>query len=307
MIIGHFLLAFTIVAAVATVLGYSKDKAFYLAIFAGFFAVIPDVDMLYGAKGLVVALESGLNGFPGTFWNVSNRVHRGLSHSIVTGLVAALGFTAYLVRSKKSTAVTATGLLVTSAFIFEDIIGAAVMLAFSLIGLKLVETAQDYINSREFFAVAATGLVSHPFGDVFTGTPPELLFPLVDNTGLSKVVLSQDPVLNLLSIFGLEIFLGLTSLILALHLKDVPIKKSISPLVAAGGLYGFAFYLIPAPTLAASYSFVFSILGFSAVIIAVDVQSSFRKDTGSILILGLNYVLTVVVALITYVLVYLAA
>lgn len=305
MIIGHFLLAFTIVAAAAITLGYQKDKALYLAVFAGAFAIIPDVDMLYGIKGLFVALESGLNGFPGTFWDISNRVHRGLSHSLVTGLVAAVGFTTYFIRSKKPVAVAFTGLLVVSAFVFEDFIGAVVMFAFSLIGLKLAEAAKGCMNGREFFSVAAAGLLSHPFGDVFTGTPPELLFPLTDSTGISKVALSQDPVLNLLSIFGLEISLGLTSLVLVLYLKDISIKDSISPAIALGGLYGFAYFFLPAPTLAVSYSFVFSILGFSAV--ATSAGTSWERETESILVLGLNYALTVAVALVTYTLIYLTA
>lgn len=305
MIAGHFLLAFTLVAAAATALGYQKEKALYLALFAGGFAVIPDVDMIYGVKGLVIALDSGLNGFPGTFWDVSNRVHRGLSHSLVTGLVATLGFTAYFIRSKKSVAVSVIGLLVVSAFIFEELVGAVVMLVFSLIGLKLAESAQGHINNREFLSVAGLGLLSHPFGDFFTGTPPELFFPLTDTVRESKIVLNQDPVLNLLSIFGIELFLGLTAVIFALHLREVSIKENISPLISAGGLYGFVFYLIPVPTLAASYSFVFSILGFGIVVPAFR-RSKWSKEIDSMLVLGLNYVSTIAVALVTYLVIYIA-
>lgn len=304
MIAGHFLLAFSLVAAAAIALGYEKEKALYLALFAGGFAIIPDIDMIYGVKGLAVALESGLTGFPGTFWDVSNRVHRGLSHSLVTGLVATAGFTAYFIWSKVSTASAVTGLLVLSAFIFEDFIGAVVMLLFSLAGLKLTANAQSHMESREFFSVAGLGLLSHPFGDFFTGTPPELFFPLTDAVSETRIVLNQDPVLNLLSIFGLELSLGLSALMLGLYLKEIPVKEKISPLVALGGLYGFVFYFIPAPTLAASYSFVFSILGFGAVVPAFQ-RDNLVKDIDALLTLGLNYILTITVALSTYAAIYL--
>ncbi|WEL23608.1 metal-dependent hydrolase [Candidatus Nanohalovita haloferacivicina] len=306
MIAGHFLLAFTLAGAIAVALGYEKDKALYLAVFAGGFSIIPDVDMIYGIKGVVLALESGPGGFPGTFWTVSNRVHRGLSHSLVTGLAASIGFTAYFIRNKISVASAVTGLLVATAFVFEDFVGAVVMLAFSVIGLALAEKAQGKMSSKEFFSIASLGLLSHPFGDFFTGTPPELFFPLTNAVKESRIVLNQDPVLNLLSIFGLELSLGLSALILGLYLKEIPVKEKISPLVALGGLYGFAFYLIPAPTLAASYSFVFSILGYGVVVPAYHFKSM-KKDIEDLLTVGLNYVLTIAVALATYILIYVVA
>lgn len=306
MIAGHFLLAFTLAGAIAVALGYRKDTALYLALFAGGFAIIPDVDMIYGIKGIVLGLESGLTGFPGTFWTVSNRVHRGLSHSLVTGLVASIGFTAYFIRNKISVASAVTCVLVAMAFIFEDFVGAVVMLTFSVIGLALAEKAQGKISSKEFFLVAGLGLLSHPFGDFFTGTPPELLFPLTDAFRETRIVLNQDPVLNLISIFGLELSLGLSALILGLYLKEIPVKEKISPLVAVGGLYGFVFYLIPAPTLAASYSFVFSILGYGVIVPAYHFRN-IGKDIEDLLTVGLNYVLTIAVALATYILIYIVA
>ena len=94
MFVGHALLAFALVAAVARWRGWEPERAIQVGVVAGLFATAPDLDILYGPVGLVGGV-SGVMGAAETFWSTGNVTHRGPTHSMVVGLVAAGAFAAW--------------------------------------------------------------------------------------------------------------------------------------------------------------------------------------------------------------------
>lgn len=58
-----------------------------MGVFAGGFAVLPDLDIVYALKGLTGFLAPG--SVVDSFWDASRVIHRGVSHSLVTGFIAA--------------------------------------------------------------------------------------------------------------------------------------------------------------------------------------------------------------------------
>ncbi len=262
MMAGHAFLAFTVVAIAAYVLGRDADQAVYLGVAAAVFAVLPDVDMLYAATELTTLLTTGVSGFIEAFWSASSDVHRGISHSIVIGILAAIGFTWYYTDARKSVAV-----IVVTAFTLYGVyigpISAAVAFAFTVLGLGITDVIRNRIgiSAAEFFSASLVGLVSHPFGDVFTGTPPLFFGPIDIQIITERVVLHADATLNLLSIFLLELLLAGAGLIIYMYLTDRDIRYYIHPAAALGSLYTATIIVLPPPTLAVSYHFVYTLLG----------------------------------------------
>jgi membrane-bound metal-dependent hydrolase YbcI (DUF457 family) len=97
MFIGHGLLAFALVALAGDALGWSRDRALWLGVLAGAFATVPDVDMLYAPIGVLGGVD-GLFEASEAFWSASSVVHRTVTHSLVLGAVAALGFALLFVQ-----------------------------------------------------------------------------------------------------------------------------------------------------------------------------------------------------------------
>lgn len=88
MFLGHALLAAGIAALVARALGVSRERAWSLAAIAGLFGAAPDVDILYALPGLANA--DALMEAPDAFWTASTLVHRGVTHSLILAVPAAL-------------------------------------------------------------------------------------------------------------------------------------------------------------------------------------------------------------------------
>ena len=112
---------------------------------------------------------------------------------------------------------------------------------------------------------AAVGLLSHPFGDLFTGGPPDLLYPLDVTLVAERVVLHPDPALHLLAAFGLEIATMWAAAAVYLHLTDRRMAAHVRPHATLGLAFAGAALLLPPPSLDAPYRFVFGALGVGAV------------------------------------------
>lgn len=88
MIVGHALLAFAISVALVGRFGRSSRVLGFGALAAAF-AAIPDVDVAYGVVGAVETLVSS-GPVIESFWAAGLLAHRGVTHSLVVGAVAAL-------------------------------------------------------------------------------------------------------------------------------------------------------------------------------------------------------------------------
>jgi hypothetical protein len=282
MMIGHSLLAFALVATVARALDASPGRALAAGVAAGAFAAVPDMDMVYALTGLAGAEFDGVFSLTTAFWSASTVVHRSMTHSLVVAPLAALAFALVVVRGRQATRATLAGFvllggLTVVATALHGLLGLVVLGAFSLGGVAVAAVIRESsgLDARTTFTVALVGLASHPFGDLFTGEPPAMLWPLDVAVLSGRVALSADPTLHLLGAFALELAVVWAALLAFCYVTAR--RPRVKARAMAGLAYGGVFFLLPPPTLDVSYHFVFSILAVGTVL-AVPVAAPTRTS-----------------------------
>jgi hypothetical protein len=268
MIAGHFFLAFSAASLAAFFWGYEGEKALKIGAAAGLFAVLPDIDIIYAFKELI-EITSGFYTFSDSFWDASRQTHRGLTHSLLVSLISVAGFSSYYMTRNRVLAAVFVFVVSSAAFLLDGAISAIVMMAFLFTGMIITQKLRDSFDFKEFIAVSTTGLLTHPFGDVFTGVPPDFLYPLPLNIFESRVVFFGDASLNFLTVFGLELFFIWSAILAYIYMMDKKMLEELTMLSALGLIYGFSSFLISSPSLSTSYTFVFSILAFSILVTAL--------------------------------------
>ena len=308
MIVGHFLLAFSLVALYAIYRELGSEYALTMGLIAGGFAVLPDIDILFAARELLVLFSSGVSGFVDSFWQTSKIVHRGWTHSLVTLFISASLFSIYHKTSYRLIAITALPVAFFTGIHYGNVFTAGVMIFFIAGGLLISRIAESKVESRDFTLSVFLGLLLHPFGDVFTGTPPEFFYPFETGLFSSRVIIFGDPVINLLAIFALEFSLVWIGLLTVSKLRGIDVKREIKGFSFIGLVYAPAAIYIQAPTLEVAYQFVFSVIGFGALIAFVAVYLSEEKYSDFKIddLIGacLNLAVAVTAAFTGYVLIY---
>ncbi|MFB6179211.1 MAG: metal-dependent hydrolase [Halorientalis sp.] len=281
MFVGHGLLAFAIVALYGHRVGWDREYILSVAVLAGAFATLPDVDIVYAPVGLLGGV-SGVFSAAEAFWQTGNVVHRGITHSLVVAAVAALAFglwtgardwqrdpRGHWTHRERVIGSTALGLLaglVAVATLVTGGLGGVIMTVFVTVGLAITTVAaRRGIPARQVAIVALFGIASHPFGDLFTGSPPAFLYPLDVTLFAHRVGLSPDPTLNLIGAFLIELGTFWLATYAYCRLRDERVRTYVSPRAAVGLGYAGAVVLLPPPTLAASARFVFSALAVGFV------------------------------------------
>lgn len=266
MFAGHALLALALVGAVAARRS-DRPAALRLAVLAAAFATIPDVDMVYALVGFV-GTEGGAFAHVDAFWEVSALVHRTVTHSLVVAPFVA-GLAACWVAGRRgndrSGLVAAGGVglsLVAVAVAVTGPLAGFVMGAFVVAAVLTAEATVQHtaISARATCLVALVGLASHPFGDLLTGKPPALLYPLDVVVVADRLTLAADPTLHLLGAFAVELAAIWAGVVVLVNLLDRSTRAAIDLRASAGIGYAAAVLVIPAPTLDLSYPFVFSVL-----------------------------------------------
>lgn len=266
MIAGHAPLAFALVAAAAHAIGKPRDRALCLGLVAGGFALVPDVDMAYAAAGLLDSNHGGVWGAVDAFWTSSKVVHRDLSHSLVIALPAVVGFTAATTRRLRGVAIGLLAGIILIGGLTGGALSGAIMGLYVVMGFVVALGAAALgLGPRAVLVTAAIGIGSHPFGDVFTGTPPTFLAPLGPEILAERVIIHPDPTLNLLAIFAIELLCLWGALAVAANLADWSVRSHLDWRAVAGAGYGATAFVMPAPTLDVSYHFVFSVLAVGSV------------------------------------------
>lgn len=279
MFIGHGLLAFALIALVGERLEWSPDRTLLLAVVAFGFGTLPDVDIVYAPVGLLGGV-SGVFAASEAFWQTGNIVHRAMTHSLVVGIVAAVAFGCWTgardwtrsgrpSRRQQRNGLLAVGLLgslVVAATVATGGLAGIIMTVFVLAGLALTTVAaRRGISPRLMGGLALVGLLTHPFGDLVTGSPPALLYPFDIPVVTERVVLHPDPTLHLVGAFLLELATIWLAAVAYGRLRGIRLRDHVSPRAAAGVGYAGAALVLPAPTLEASAPFVFSVLAVGVV------------------------------------------
>ncbi|MFB6268563.1 MAG: metal-dependent hydrolase [Halobacterium sp.] len=264
MFIGHATLAFGVVALLALHYGASRERALALAVAAGLFAAVPDVDMAYAVVGLFAVDPTSPMAVAESFWGASTVVHRALTHSLVVAVPAAAAFA--LAPTHRRTAAAALVALVAVAGVVSGPLAALILGLFGAGGWLVARFSHATgVQGRTLFGVALFGLASHPFGDLFTGEPPELFYPLDFAVFDGRVLLSGDPTVHLLGAFGVELAAVWLGVAAAVWLSGHRLSDHVSVRATAGGAYALAALVLPPPTLDASYQFVFSVVAVGFV------------------------------------------
>lgn len=309
MFVGHGLVAFALVAAGAHAAGWSRDRAVLVGVFAGAFGLSPDVDMLYAPMGVVGA--SGPVEAAEGFWRAGNQVHRAVTHSLLVGVVVATAAAAWARGGStgRTVALVAICGVAVAAGLVSGPLGAAVGVAFGATALVLADLGRRQgFGPRPVGAAAALGVLAHPFGDLLTGTPPSLLYPLDWTLVAARLEPFADPTLNLLAPLYLELATAWLALVVYLWIDGHRVGDHLAGRASVGVGYAGTAFLLPAPTLDVSYHFVFGLLALGAALAAplplLEVRSldALRGHPLQAVVTGLT---AVTLATLAYTLVYL--
>jgi membrane-bound metal-dependent hydrolase YbcI (DUF457 family) len=310
MFVGHALVAFALVGGAAGLLR-DRQVALQLGLVAAVFATIPDVDMTYALVGLAGA-DGGMLATAGAFWEASTLVHRAVTHSIlIAPFVAVLAAAWVLGRRRRirfafGAAVPIVLGLVAAATLASGPLGGAVMGLFLVAAVVAAEVIvhRTALSARATFGAAFVGLFSHPFGDLLTGEPPALLYPLEWVVFTERLTISADPTLHLLGAFGLELAAVWAGVLVLLWLLGQPIRPTVNVRAVAGAGYALAAMAIPAPTLELSYPFVFSVLAVGTVGVTPRFRLRSRPELPDAASAALTGLAAVTVAGVAYTLAY---
>ncbi|WP_251344106.1 metal-dependent hydrolase [Haloplanus halophilus] len=267
MFVGHAAFAFAVVGGVAVWRGWTAERALTVGLLAGGFAALPDVDIAYALVGVAAAAGGDALTLATAFWSTGNLVHRAVTHSLV--LAPAVALLAALVgttRGGRFAAAALGALLVAVAWTASGPLGVVVTVPF-VVGAALLGGVADAVGlpAPKVFAVGLVGLVSHPFGDLFTGDPPAMGYPLDATLVAERVALAADPTLHLLAAFGAELATIWAAVLVVGAATGLRARTAVAPRATLGAGYAASVLLVPAPTLDLSYPFVFSVLGVGLV------------------------------------------
>lgn len=253
MFVGHALLAGGLAALGSRALGLEPRRALLVAVVAALFATAPDVDILYALPGLLEA--GGVLGAPDAFWSASTSVHRGLTHSLVVGgLAAVIVSISYQNRPLGAGVGLALAVAIATSL---GVLSGAIVAAFLLVGGAVAAVALRVgLSLQTTFAAALLGFLTHPFGDLFTGTPPPLLAPFEISLFTTRIGPFADPTLNLLFAFAAELAVIWFGIWAISHTADRPLRPAIDRRAVLGTVVGLAVFWVAPPTMAASSHFV---------------------------------------------------
>lgn len=274
MFVGHGLVAFAVVASLAA-RRLPRERALVAGALAGAFATAPDIDMLFAVLGAAEAATPG--GAAESFWTATDTLHRSVTHSLVVGavLAAVLGMVvaarsgAWRARTHRMAlagALAGIGGLLGALWLAGGPLPAGMGGVFVAVGLGVALAAERLgFGPRAVAGFAAVGFLSHPFGDLLAGGPPDLLYPLGWQVLTERVVLSPDPTVHLLAAFFVELTVIWLALAVFLRLRDRRVRAVVRPRAALGVGYAVAVLAVPAPTVEVASPFVVSVLAVGLV------------------------------------------
>lgn len=293
MFLGHALLGFALAGGFALAAGWERERAVAFAVVTAAFATAPDVDMLYAVVGVAEALGSaaGAFGIAESFWEAGNVVHRSVTHSLVVALpiAAAAGLwvrwrrgsefadgTTPIARNDLAGFGVGVALGITTAGVtaWSGLLAGAIVGIFCLAALGIAEGAvrRTTLGNRAVLGAALVGLGTHPFGDLLTGEPPALLYPLDVAVVGERLALSADPTFHLLGAFGVELAALWLGVAVFLRLYGVSPRVALGRRATLGAGYAAGALVLPAPTLEWSYPFVFTVLAVGLLGVAPRLQ-----------------------------------
>lgn len=293
MFVGHEFLAFAVVGWATHRVGYDGRTALHAGVIAAFAALLPDLDIVYALATYAVAVagEAPLGWEP--FWGVANATHRVVTHTLPTGVVAALACGAAVAVGRRAMSEAPSrprsGLVATFALAGAAVVGGVVLLsgfraAVSPVAavvaggfLVCVAVAGWVLATRSDFpatgvtAAAGVGFLSHPFGDVFLAVPPPLLSPFGPPVLTERVSLAADPTLHLLGALFVELAavcvgLAVFSRLAGNEIGGGRLRDAIDRRAGVGVAYAPAAVVLPRATIADAHVLGATIVPLAALV-----------------------------------------
>jgi len=276
MIAGHALLAFALGAALARRWRPPRD-ALAVGYVAGAFALVPDIDLAFSALA-VLRVANGAAPLD-AFWDAGLLAHREVTHSLVLGPVVALAAVRVAGDGAWERGAGAVALAALTAWVWlaaGPFAGVATLLYVgAAAGVALV--GRRHVDNRALLGAALIGLWSHPPGDLFTGTPPHLLYPLGPQLVTERIPLAADPTLNVVGVFGLELAVAWAATAVLASIQGWHLRRLVSPIATVGLVGAVLPARLPAPaSLGDPYAFAGSMLAIGAVATVVTAAAGPR-------------------------------
>jgi hypothetical protein len=205
MIVGHAPLAFvSVVIVLFSFTNFSRQKIVYFGLVAGIASIIPDIDILFPLASIFLIDEFSLANIISQFWTVAEQQHRFATHSIIILGSSSCITIAQMLLPKR---VQKYSVPFTLLAIFISPISLPIQLITSstIITLYILRShTQKLLSIRELGLAFTIGFIIHPIGDMFTGTPPTILYPFTDILELTRVSFG-NPTVHFGAVFILEI------------------------------------------------------------------------------------------------------
>lgn len=274
MIVGHAPFAFALLAIILLVTtSFSNKKVLYLATVAGTAALLPDIDILFPLVSLISVTPFTISELVNQFWTVSGERHRLATHSLIilgSGTILAFAQMHFSEPTRKYSILLAT----LAVFLLPLSLAVQLLTATIFTSVYILITRKpDSSSINEITLAFSFGAFIHPFGDMFTGTPPAFFYPFTNIIGLSRWTIADSTIQ-----FGLVFILEIGSLIAALYLlahltetthitlteiKPKPHHTIISTLII--GTLLFILGTSIAPTVDSAPPFVFPLVGATLI------------------------------------------
>lgn len=279
MFVGHEFVAFALGVVLARRLGASDASALAVGFVAGASAVLPDLDLLVGAVTYASLLGGSSASWEG-LWSASNAIHRGLSHTLVGGVGAAVVLTAAALARRYSRTRTWGGALGAGGLGLAVVVGltwiafgaggpsevlSIGLVAVGAIVLGVLVEERTSLGTRAVFGAALVGLLSHPFGDVFMATPPQVFYPLDAAFLTESVRLAADPTVNLVGIAVVELLTVWGGVLAFASVTGVSLRRAVDPKAALGLTYPLLMAFVPRPTMVEAHWLGITLVPFGIV------------------------------------------
>lgn len=313
MFIGHFALSFLLIYFLLNVYTDVETKqVIRLSLISGIYGLVADLDIIFAfVETLLFVSETG-NITIEAFWNISRNFHRKSTHSLVVGVLSIIGIVIQFIYIddvakpyENSTfdygiSILFGGLIGMLTGNFARGVLVSGLFVFCILSVTRVILYKTSFNKNIVLVSAFVGILSHPFGDVFTGTPPNFFYPLYD-INLERIVLFTNETLNISALFLIESLLFVLFMLIYADSKDINNNITYITFFAAIASGGVLSYFITSPSIDEPYTFVSGILLLTIGYIIItsykrDVQYLFRAPIVSFLI-GLGYFITTASAL----------
>ena len=309
MFVGHEFLAFAIAGWAARRLGADGRAALQAGLVAALAALLPDLDVLYALATYAAAVAGGTPLGWEPFWGVANATHRVVTHTLPTGIVAALAFGAASAVGRRRTAVAGADRSRSARAAAIALVGAAAVgTAVLLSGFRAAVSPAAAVVAGGFLAcvaaagwalaarttlptagvtaAAGVGFVSHPFGDVFLVVPPPLLSPFGPPVLIGRVSLAADPTLHLLGALFVELAavwvgLAVVSRVCADRVGGGRLRNAIDRRAGVGVAYAPAAVVLPRPTIADAHVLGATVVPFAAAVAAWIAWGARRRAGGT--------------------------